>query len=321
MVIFNKIKNKYIMKTKIIMVILFAMSLTSCTKYDDFTNDYEYTAVYFAYQNPIRTLFANNLNLEVGVVLGGKRENNKQEEATFRIAPELLSDPDIVGSNNFTLLPENYYTLGNPSRMIIKKGELIGTVSVNIDESFLSDPLATQNTYALPFLLTETSADSILSGDVNKPRKDYTILLIKYINEHHGVYYHRGVRKQYDAGGALVDELSYASNLPQEFVQNIVWNVNTVNATTLKTNGVAEFTTGSSNTYSLILTHAVDDKVSITAGADSQITNIIDNGNSLFDKAKKAYYLNYEYTDTNNRRNVMVDTLFFRNDGLKLELW
>jgi hypothetical protein len=315
--IINKINMKYIMKNKIVIAILLALYITSCEKYDDFTNDFDYTTVYFAYQKPVRSLFADNLNMEVGVVLGGRRVNSKVEQVSFKIAPELLTDIDIVGTNTFTLLPENYYTLSDPSTMYIQKGKFTGTVGVKLNESFLSDPLATQKTYALPILITNTSADSILA------KKNYTIVLVKYINKHHGVYYHRGVRKKYDASGNFIpgSELSYASNLSQEFIQNIVWNVFTENATMLKTNGVAEFTTGSGGNYSLKLTHAPDDKVGIASGTGSLISNVVDNGGSTFDKVKKNYYLKYEYTDVNNIKNVMVDTLYFRNDELKLELW
>ena len=319
----NSISKTNIMKYKFFLIGLFAVIISSCKKYDGYIKDFDYSMVYFAYQNPVRTVFADSLKLKVGVVLGGKRENNTDEKVSFRIAPELLTDPAIVGTNNFTLLPSNYYTLSNQNEITIPKGEFSGAVTVNLNSQFLADNSSTQNTYAIPLLITSSSTDSILIGSSTQgiPRKDYSVIVIKYINTHHGVYYHRGVRKQYDASGQLVNTLSYASNAPQEYVQNIVWNVFTVNTQSLKTNGIGEFTSSGNNNYALILTHSNADQVSISSAPDSDIANVVDNGNSYYDKAKKSYYLNYQYTNSQNLKNVMTDTLIFRDNTLKLELW
>lgn len=312
------------MKTRILFILLIAFTLVSCEEYEDYISDFDYTSTYFAYQNPVRTVFSDNLSIEIGAVLAGKRENKKEEKVGFRIAEELLTDASIVGNKKFTLLPADYYNLSNSSEMIIPKGEFVGTVTLNLNaEKFLSDPLATSNNYALPLLITSTSLDSVIVGDAQQgiPRKDYTIVVIKYIDKHHGIYYHRGQRVKYDSAGKIVDVLRYVTEeQEEEYIQNVVWDMFTVNAGTLRTNGVGEHTTASGKTYALDISVSDDNKVVINGVSNSLISDIKDLGNSVYNEEDKSFYLNYQYMK-DEFKYVMKDTLYFRNDGLKLELW
>ncbi len=313
------------MKTKLLIVCLFSFFLVSCEKYEDFVNDFDYTTVYFAYQNPIRTVFSNNLQIEIGAVMGGRRENNAVETVSYRIAPELLTDANIVGTKKFTLLPEDYYTLSSPGTLTIPKGDFLGKTKLTLNaDKFLQDPLAISNTYALPLLITGTSLDSVLVGSEEaawKDRKDYTVIVIKYISQYHGIYYHRGQRIKYDSNGTLVDIFRYVTEKQEEeYIQNVVWNMSTLNANTLKSDGVGENTTVTGKTYALNLSIASDNKVSIADNAGSLIKNITDLGNSVFKPDQKTFILNYEYS-ADGYKYVMKDTLYFRNDGLKLDLW
>lgn len=101
------------MKAKLIFLLTVILSLTSCQKYEDFIEDYDYSTTYFAYQRPIRTVFSDDPSIEIGVVLGGKRENKIDERVTFQIEPEMLQNVDYVGNNQFKLLPEDYYSLSD----------------------------------------------------------------------------------------------------------------------------------------------------------------------------------------------------------------
>ena len=62
--------------------------------------------------------FSLKLLLEIGVVLGGKRENKIDERVTFQIEPEMLQNVDYVGNNQFKLLPEDYYSLSDNLSLI-----------------------------------------------------------------------------------------------------------------------------------------------------------------------------------------------------------
>lgn len=170
------------MKAKLIFLLTVILSLTSCQKYEDFIEDYDYSTTYFAYQRPIRTVFSDDPSIEIGVVLGGKRENKIDERVTFQIEPEMLQNVDYVGNNQFKLLPEDYYSLSDNHTIIIPKGKFLGTIKLTLNkEKFLTDPLAVENTYALPIRITESSTDQILKGDVEAgiEAKDYTIIVIK----------------------------------------------------------------------------------------------------------------------------------------------
>ena len=312
------------MKRKLIIPVLLLLTMASCKKYEDFATDFNYTTAYFAYQNPVRTVFSDNLEIEVGALMAGRRENNKNETISYRIAPELLTNTSIVGTKVFKLLPADYYTLSSPGTLTIPSGEFLGKATLKLDASkFLSDPSALSNTYALPLLITGTTLDSVLVGNAaGVPRKDYTIIVVKYISQFHGVYYQRGLREKYDQSGTLVNVLKYvADNEESEYVKNRVWNLNTINANTLVSTGVGENLSVTGKNYSLNLSVAADAKVSILNNPASLIKNITDLGNSRYDAAKKSMYLNYQYIGDDNMRYVMKDTLNFRNDGLKLELW
>jgi len=312
------------MKIKFYTIALIALIFASCEKYEDFTNDYEYSNVYFAYQNPVRTVLTDDLSFKVGVVIGGKRTNEMDEQVTFELASELLNDPDIIGDNSFTMLPPNYYTLSSDNNITIEKGEIVGFVTVELNEDlFLSDPLCLGNTYALPFLIKETTLDSILVGSeaISIPRKDYSIVVVKYHHRTHGEYYHRGTRTQYKADGAMVDTIvSYIPKGHSIYEPDIAWKIQTFDSNSLLTDGIAEFPKdGDDNEYALKINHPDNDLITVEAGNNSVITDITDLGSS-YDAENKVYYLNYEYT-LDNIKNVMNDTLSFRDDMLFLELW
>lgn len=323
-----KTKIKKNMKAKLIFLLTIILSFSSCQKYEGFIEDFDYSTTYFAYQKPIRTVFSNDPAIEIGVVLGGKRENKVNEKVTFQIEPEMLQNPAYVGNNNFKLLPEEYYSLSNNNTIIIPKGKFLGTIKLTLNkEKFLQDPLAIENTYALPVRITESTTDQILKGDAEAgiEAKDYTIIVIKYISEFQGVYYHRGQRASYDSSGKLIDILKYVGEHEEDiYIKNLVWNLGTINASSLTTDGVAEFLSGTSK-YSMVLNINENNSVSILdnpATGSSKITGIKDLGDSKYDPGKKKLYLNYEYSDkATETRYVMADTLIYRNTEMKLELW
>src|SRR5690606_30425560 len=88
------------------------ISVTGCSPYEDFVEDFDFSIVYFSTQNPLRTVVAyDEMSFKVGVALGGKRTNDAPEMVNFEIDPSLLGNPDIVGDNEFELLPDDYYTI------------------------------------------------------------------------------------------------------------------------------------------------------------------------------------------------------------------
>lgn len=309
------------MNTKKIAIILCTLftGLVACEEYEDYLVDYKFSAVYFATQRPLRTIVAyDDMQFKVGVALAGKRENNSEEWASYTIAPELLSDPEVMDGNTFTLLPSEYYTLSNTEQMVVPEGKFIGDVTVTLNrEAFTSDPLAHQNTYALPLKLVETSADSILSGTYDQDGnvltlpKNYTVVVVKYISPLHGVYYHKGVQKEYDGTGTLVSETVYNE---ADLSQNATWNLTTLGLDTVLTSGA-----GAGN-EALKLTRNADNTVTVEAG-NAAIT--VTEGSGTYDEEKRAFYLDYVFTDGTRTFDV-VDTLIIRQapeEDLRFEEW
>ncbi|MCG8578678.1 MAG: DUF1735 domain-containing protein, partial [Bacteroidales bacterium] len=158
--------------------------LASCEKYEDYVTDFDFSNTYFGSQKPLRTIVADDaMEFEVGVALGGIREDNGSHSVDFEVDPELLNL--IPEASGFTLLPESYYTLGHQSNFNIQKNHM-RVVKVSLDKAaFTADPLTLGNTYALPLRITSATVDSIPGSELDTPTidsKDITILVVKYIS-------------------------------------------------------------------------------------------------------------------------------------------
>lgn len=196
------------MKIKSIKTILTAcllIALTACEPYEDYIGDFDYSAVYFGAQKPMRTLVSreneSQLEFKLGVVLAGLRENKTGHWATFEVDTTLLDS--VAGASGFTLLPEDWYSFSlTENKIIIPKGQFLGDFTISIDKAkFTADPLSLTKKYALPVRLLETSADSILKGTDVIAGKHYTILVLKYISEYSGTYFVRGKQEEIDGSG------------------------------------------------------------------------------------------------------------------------
>ena len=84
--------------------LLLLVGITAC--YDDYTHDYEGAIIWgFAVAKPLRTVISDrDMNIYVGVAIGGKREIDMNDWAKFTI------DPSLLKGTGKTLLPANYYT-------------------------------------------------------------------------------------------------------------------------------------------------------------------------------------------------------------------
>ncbi|GEC72774.1 protein of unknown function [Flavobacterium flevense] len=311
-------RNKYI---KPFLLVLGSLSLvfTSCEPYEDFTKDFDKTTVYFGTQKPLRTIVSDNqMDFKVGVTFGGRRENNSDEFADFVIDPSLLND--IPGASVFTLLPENYYTLSNSSRMLIPKGKFIGDVTVTLNrDMFTNDPTTTNRTYALPLRITNTSLDSIAAGSFDQDgntilaRKDYTILVVKYISSYSGTFYHKGTQRELNASGGVVNEVVYNNS---DLVKNQTWDLTTVDRNSVKTSGI-----GAVLTHNFVINiNELDNTLSIDSPS-AGVTNLIGSGTY----APLTGIISIEYSYTLGGKNYQVsDTLVIRTSpeqNLRFEEW
>ena len=316
-----EIMKKIYMKQFLLALGFVSLVVASCEPYEDFTNDFDYSIVYFGTQKPLRTIVAyDEMTFKVGVAMGGKRANNKEEFADFAIDPTLLNDVD--GADAFTLLPESYYTLSDASKMIIPKGKFIGDVTVTLNrELFTNDAAATGNTYALPLRITNTSLDSIASGgldsdgnpDSSRPPRDYTILVVKYISPYSGTFYHKGTQRELDAGGNVVNEIVY-NNV--DLIKNQTWGLTTVDRNSVRTPGIGAVT----GQNFIINVNESDNSVSIDAPSVG-ISNLL--GSGSYTPTTGTFELQYSFTFGGKNYQV-TDTLIVRRppeQDLVFEVW
>ena len=283
------------MKYFLFCILIIILGVTGC-KYEDFLVDYTYTSVYFPKTANTRTFVAGEIHsIEMGAVLGGKRENKTDEWIDFEIDPTLIP----TGS---TLLPADYYTLSDKSTIVIPSGSMQGAITITIDTTkFLKDPLALQAKFVLPIRLTATSADSILST------KSFQVLSLKYEHRLFGNYYHNGVTTVTNSSG-VASTIVYHQ---QEPVTNPVnnWTLSTVAPYTLKTDGVSNLKGGVNNTF--FLTINKDNSVVIGKNTTSNI-EVSQNGACTYNPSKREFYLKYAYANAGSTYQV-TDTLIFRN--------
>lgn len=310
---------------KIIALIIVAVAMFAC--YDDYILDYEYNAVYFPYQIDVRTfVVGEGMKIEVGVDIGGIRENLVDRKVGFKLDNSLLNaamlnrfktasnayikDP-VANVTELKQLPSNYYTISSSNTMIIKKGEHMGSVVIKPDSAvFLGDPATKYANYVLPFYITDAEADSILAT------RRYAVIGLRYDNMLFGKYWHGGI--------ALVNRpskadttLRYYTSIPQ--VETKVWTLTTNSPNSLNAPGFLDQVTGGSEM--LLTLNGSSITISSVTGSRFVITP---DGESTFNRAKllqnRKIFLKYKYTDPANGYTYHCsDTLTFRNrlrDGI-----
>ncbi len=225
-----------------------------------------------------------------------------------------VGDPDADPGFQLKLLPADYYTLSDDSKIVIEKGQHSGTVTVIPDSAaFLSDPATLMATYVLPLRLigTDAAGDSILST------KDFAVIGLKYENMLFGNYWHGGVTVEKDPAGNVVNTTTYYTTIPSAEAQ--VWRLKTVEPFALTIDGVSDIS--SSNVPEMKITlNGGDIQVSAMPGATF---NVEPNGTSVFNQSKllqdRRLFLNYKYVNGSGNTCYATDTLTFRNrirDGI-----
>ena len=286
-------------------------TLYSCEKYEDYTKDYDYSAVYFGSQKPLRTVVAGDeMKLKFGVALAGVRENNREHWANYEIDPDLLSE--IGGADQFQILPEEYYSLSNEETFIIPPGEVIGDVTLTLASDFLEDADAHKNTYALPVRVTEASVDSILGKDAGSNGMDYSVIVIKYMSPYGGDYYHKGVEKELDGNGEVVNENLFWD---KDLSKNSVMGTTTLGSHSIQTNGIGDSRNGNLN-----LTVNNEDH---TVSVDYEGPLNFQEGEGVYDDGNNAFYLDYSFIAGGTQYEV-TDTLVqiqSAEESLRFEEW
>lgn len=209
-------------KLKLIFIVALIFSVIACENQDNDFDDFGSTSVYFPFQTPVRTLIQgkydlgfnendNNGRFEIGVVMSGVYNNDKDRRVHFELAPELIDAAALgVDTVNVKILPPSYYTIEQESPVTIPSGSINGRIPVQLSDAFFDDPLSfaefEEVHYVIPLRITDyEELDSLLTGvplvdnpikirneDWDPLPKDYTLFGIKFMNKYEGIYLRRG---------------------------------------------------------------------------------------------------------------------------------
>lgn len=300
---------------KIIGLVSVLVHFLACSPYEEFINDFDFSIVYFGTQRPLRTIVAyDDMSFRVGVALGGKRTNQVNEIVEFEVDPNLLLDPEIVGDNEFQLLPQEYYALSDDV-MIIRQGTFIGDVTVTLNrDAFTADPLATGNHYALPLRILNATTDSVAMGVFDEmgtsiiAPKNYTIVVVKYISPLHGTYYKQGTQVEIGTDEEVIGEVVY--NHP-DLIRNPTWDLATINRFSVSTPGVGTF-----GNASLILSlDQENNEVSISSDSPA-IFGLT--GEGVYNPENRTFQLDYSFQ--RDGRQYQVSELLTIRQAPELDL-
>jgi len=291
--------------------------MQSC--YSDYKTDFNYSSVYFARQYPLRLLQIEDdedLTFNIGVTLAGKYKNSDNEQVEYKIDTTLLAQASVDLNRHLDLkvLPSDYYTVSDDSRIIIKEGKFLGGVDFKLNkEKVLSDPNMMKPYYALPLRIVRATTDSILYG------KEYTVYVIQLINQYEGNYWLHGV--DYTLNSQL-DTISQERYTNKDLVKDRNMRLRTLSPTSLLLPYVGQYNQSSDGKELYTMKMNIRDEdgiVTLSANTTSKITQVV--GGGEYDYATKEFFIEYNYVDAVGSTHKVSDTLSFTGLMLKYEEW
>lgn len=332
---------KKILQISILIAILTGV-FTSCENSDWEFPDFEYSAVYFAYQSPIRTItlgedifdttLDNNYQCQIMATMGGVYKNDNNIEIGIKVDNSLCDNLIFDDEREVTPMPANYYSLSS-DKIVIKKGKILGGVTVQLTEAFFNDPLALEANYVIPVVMTSVNnADSILSGIplVDNPRrgvsddwdvqpKDYILYAVKYINKYDANYLRRGK-------DVITGAQSGTINRNTEYIEKneVITSIGTRTLNTISWEHTSRDMADFARNSTLLLNFDNQDNCTITTeNAGVTVTGtgkFVPKGDkkSWGSQDRDALYLQYtiNYGDV---QFAVTDTLVVRDRGVKAE--
>ena len=328
----------------LILIVGVCMSIISSCKNQDIEFDnYDYSAVYFARQTPVRTLVMgedtydtsldNQHKCKIYATISGVYNNDKKVEIGIEIDDKLCENLffDTEYSRKVEAMPADYYELS--SNKIVLNKEMMGAVEVQFTDKFFEDPKAINNTYVIPLKMTDfVNVDSILSGKpieenakltnsalLDVAPMNYVLYCVKYINEWDGNYLRRGKDIITLGDGTTTENVRH-----KEYVEyDDICNVDTKNLTT----AIMPVNLEGFGKYDLILSFNDNKECTVTTETNRfTISNgsgkFVKDGdkNSWGNKDRDVIYLDYtiqnEATGASCRT---LDTLVIRDRGVSYE--
>lgn len=249
---------KEMKKSLYILASIVAMGFCSCENGDWEFDDFDHTSVYFAYQNPIRTItlgedyydttLDNQHKCQIMATMGGVYENKKDITISFKVDNSLVEGFKFEElGTDIVAMPSNYYSLES-NQIVIPAGKVLGGVTVTLTDDFFADPKSTELNYVIPLLMTSVNgADSILVGtakdNVENPNrlnsdhwttqpKDYILYAVKYISKYDANYLRRGIEVfSGDSVGTTIRHAQYVEKdeslqdqMSTKTINSVIWD-------------------------------------------------------------------------------------------------
>lgn len=330
---------------KIIYIFIISILLVSCENQEIDFPDFDYNAVYFPLQYPLRTLILGEdridnsrdkeLKFLIGAVIGGMYENTSNWSIEYTVDEDLVENLIRTNGDTIRALPANYYSITPEDQITIPSGSFSGLLEVQLTDDFLDDPLAVTGAYVIPLRMVSSNADSILTGlpvagvnnpdkrrvtdwDANALPKDFVLFGIKYINPYHGDYFQRGKDVTYELNG--VTEVSRVVYREKYVEYDRIRALTTTGRDDCTMNGVGRRVGGKN---ALSLTFFENGSVEVDSVSNSPYkafgsgAYVVD-GDIWGGEAQNALFLEYQYIE-NNFLHKVNDTLVFRNNGVVFE--
>ena len=158
-------------------------------------DDFDYQTVYFAYQNPVRTItlgdddvyptdLDNEHKMNVYVTLGGVWKNKQDRHVKIAVDNSLVDGKTFTNGSPVVAMPENYYRLTS-NEITIPSGKVMGATTVELTDAFFADAKAPSVNYVIPLKIIDAS-DSILES------KNFTLYAVKFKNKYTGAWLSHG---------------------------------------------------------------------------------------------------------------------------------
>lgn len=326
---------------KILFLLLIVSGMIACENQEINFPNFDNNAVYFPVQYPVRTLSLGNddidnsldkeLKFNIGVSIGGMYENTRNWTVDYVVDETLCNS---LG-NDVLPMPRSWYTLTPENRVIIPKGSFSGLILVELTDDFLADSLSSGYHYVIPLRITSSNADSILTGtptipdadrriaehwDAGSPPKDFTLFMVKYVNEYHGTYLRRGVDYTMNELGEVTNTAIYRDKYVE---RDQVVRLSTSARNEVVTNFMGANSGGG---YSLKLVADLSSgEISVESSEESTYSvaqpatgQFVEGGDAWGGRERDVIYLSYRYMVGLNSHQVN-DTLVFRDRGIAYE--
>lgn len=336
---FLNFKNQYMKKQLFfIVVIITIISLMSCENQNWDFPDYKYSTTYFSYQYPIRTIelgddyvFDNSrdkeLKVSIGAIIGGMYENDKDINVEYEIDQTLSRNLFTDTGDSLFILPTSYYTISPIGSFVIPKGKKYGTIEIQLNESFLNDPKSHLNRYVLPVRIIKSQTDSVLRGKAkisNPDRriadnwdifpKDFTIYLIKFINDYHGNYLLRGLDVVKNSNDVVIDNVIYRNKYVEK---SEVAKLTTLSMSKVLYNSNLRSSTGNLGTFNAVLNFNTDGACTVSEAPGNAflingVGRFIKDGDEWGGIKRNMIVLDYSFSTPSS---IVLDKTINNNDA------